>query len=103
MFPFSAEVYTNGLGKPQAPVAQTRHNVRRGNITLCHAKYLTQWRLPFTISKGSSTAIAFGILLNGPGEVWLNSANIEVVGPGVAVTDQVKSRLDQPTNLSFER
>lgn len=50
-----------------------------------------------------ATAIAFGILLNGPGEVWLNSANIEVVGPGVAVTDQMKSRLDQPTNLSFER
>jgi serine/threonine protein kinase len=35
-----------------------------------------------------ATDIYFGILLNGPGSVWLNTVNLEVVGSEVTTTDQ---------------
>ena len=51
-----------------------------------------------------ATAIALGILLDGQGEVWLNSTQFEVVGPEVAVTSSDASKLlDQPLNLNFEQ
>lgn len=49
-----------------------------------------------------ATGIAVGILLNGPGEVWMNSTSFDVVGPDVAVTgsnDAMTS--DRPVNLDF--
>jgi hypothetical protein len=50
-----------------------------------------------------ATGIFFGVLLDGPGAVWLNSAKFEVVGADVPTTGG-KSRklLDEPTNLNFE-
>lgn len=52
-----------------------------------------------------ATGIFFGILLGGPGTVWLNSAKIEVVGTDVPTTGgkMPSPKLpDGPTNLNFE-
>lgn len=43
--------------------------------------------------------IAFGILLNGPGQVWISDIQFAVVGPDIPPTHKFPS--DQPTNLDF--
>ena len=50
-----------------------------------------------------ATGIFFGVLLDGPGAVWLNSAKFEIVGADVPTTGGKggKSRYE-PTNLDFE-
>ena len=48
--------------------------------------------------------ISYGILLDGPGEVLINSANLEVVGLGVPITGKPKTSMpDGPNNLSFDK
>jgi hypothetical protein len=49
-----------------------------------------------------ATGIFFGVLLAGPGTVWLNSAKIEVVGLDVPTTGKSSKLPDGPTNLNFE-
>ena len=50
-----------------------------------------------------ATGIAFGILLNKSGSVWLNSVKFESVGLDVPTTGKAPARLpDGPTNLNFE-
>lgn len=50
-----------------------------------------------------ATGISFGVLLSGPGEVWLNRVKLEVVGPDVPVTSKKAPSLpDEPANLNFE-
>ncbi|MDQ6661566.1 MAG: hypothetical protein M3Z24_11435 [Chloroflexota bacterium] len=46
-----------------------------------------------------STEIAFGILLNGPGQVWINEIQFSEVGNDVPITSA--EFLDKPTNLDF--
>jgi hypothetical protein len=47
-----------------------------------------------------ATDIYFGILLAGPGSVWLNSVNLEVVGSKVTTTDQKGHQLrDKPAEF----
>ena len=50
-----------------------------------------------------ATGIFFGVLLSGPGTVWLNGANFEVVGLNIPTTgvDGVQ-KSDEPMNLNFE-
>ena len=49
-----------------------------------------------------ATGIFFGVLLDGPGAVWLNSAKIEEVGSDVPTTGKVSTqRPDEPRNLDF--
>jgi hypothetical protein len=51
-----------------------------------------------------ATRIAFGILLNGPGAVWLSEARVEVVGSDVSVTGQrprVTDLPEHPVNLEL--
>jgi len=49
-----------------------------------------------------ATRVAFGILLDGPGEVWLNSAKFEIVGLDVPATSPSEKKLpDKPVNLEF--
>ena len=50
-----------------------------------------------------ATGIALGILLDGPGQVWLNSLNIEVVGTDVPVTGRSANLPDGPRNLGFDQ
>jgi hypothetical protein len=51
-----------------------------------------------------SVKIAFGILLNGQGQVWIDDLNLEIVGEDVPTTNlKVKQELlDEPINLNFE-
>ncbi len=49
-----------------------------------------------------ATGIALGILLTGAGEVWMNGARFDVVGPDVAVTGSNNAKTpDKPVNLDF--
>jgi hypothetical protein len=49
-----------------------------------------------------ATGISFGILLSGPGQVWLNSTKFEIVGLDVPATGvREKSLPDKPVNLEF--
>lgn len=50
----------------------------------------------------SAVDIAFGMLLNGPGEIWLNSADIESVSTSVPITSHTPSApSNEPTNIRF--
>ena len=50
----------------------------------------------------NATGIALGILLTGAGEVWMNGARFDVVGPDVAVTGSNNAKTpDKPVNLDF--
>jgi hypothetical protein len=50
-----------------------------------------------------ATGIFFGVLLDGAGTVWLNSAKFDVVGADVPTTGGKGSKLlEEPTNLNFE-
>ena len=48
-----------------------------------------------------STNIAFGILMEGSGQVWLSDIQFAGVAADVPVTDLSKSLPDQPVNLDF--
>ena len=51
-----------------------------------------------------ATGIAFGILLNESGSVWLNNVQFDGVGVDVPTTAKAPARLPEgPTNLNFER
>ena len=47
-----------------------------------------------------STMIAFGVLLNGPGQLWITDVRVEIVGPEVRTTSGRLLR-DHPINLDF--
>ncbi|HWC16256.1 MAG TPA: hypothetical protein VG498_04550 [Terriglobales bacterium] len=50
-----------------------------------------------------ATGISFGVLLAGPGAVWLNSTSFEVVESDVPTTGRDGGTLpDRPTNLNFK-
>jgi hypothetical protein len=50
----------------------------------------------------SAEGIAFGIVLDGPGEVWLNGTAFETVDTSVPVTGMnAAASPDGPRNLSF--
>lgn len=48
-----------------------------------------------------ASGIAFGILLDGPGEVWMNSVQVEVVSSATPTTGAMVR--DAPANLSFDK
>jgi hypothetical protein len=49
-----------------------------------------------------SVHIAFGLLLGGPGQVWVADLQFEVVSSNVPTTDLVTSYPDKPVNLGFD-
>jgi hypothetical protein len=50
-----------------------------------------------------ATGIFFGILLTGPGTVWLNAVKVEEVGSDIRTTGASPTkRGDQPRNLDFK-
>ncbi|MFC4302430.1 helix-turn-helix transcriptional regulator [Cohnella boryungensis] len=51
-----------------------------------------------------SESVAFGVLLNGPGKVWIDSVRFEEVGPDVPSTNMEEPVVlpEHPTNLDFE-
>jgi len=50
-----------------------------------------------------ATGVFFGILLDGPGTVWLNGLKFEEVPTGIPTTDKVKAPAPGPSNLSFDK
>jgi hypothetical protein len=51
-----------------------------------------------------ATGIFFGVLLSGPGAVWLNDAKFEIVGPNVPTTGMGAAQKPyEPVNLDFEK
>lgn len=66
-------------------------------------KGTTDWQ-PYEIVLNvpqDSTNIAFGILLEGSGQVWLSDIQFTEVTTDIPVTDLTKSYPDQPENLDF--
>jgi hypothetical protein len=50
-----------------------------------------------------ATGIFFGVLLNGPGSVWMSDVKVDVVGTDVPTTGKTNAaRPKEPTNLNFE-
>ncbi|GAQ19030.1 transcriptional regulator [Oceanobacillus picturae] len=51
-----------------------------------------------------SEVIAFGVLLNGPGQVWMDKLGFEIVDDSVPVTEQSSTEglSNEPVNLNFE-
>jgi hypothetical protein len=49
-----------------------------------------------------SAHIAFGLLLGGPGQVWMADLQFEVVSSSVPTTDLVTVYPDKPVNLAFD-
>ena len=50
-----------------------------------------------------ATSINLGILLDGPGEIWISSAGFDEVGLGVPVTSKKPTVPAGPQNLSFDK
>ncbi|TCZ78789.1 AraC family transcriptional regulator [Paenibacillus albiflavus] len=52
----------------------------------------------------NSTTISFGTLLNGKGQVWIDSLRFETVSDRIPTTnlEDIENLPDQPVNLSFE-
>ena len=66
-------------------------------------KGVTGWKeyeVVLDVPQGA-TGIFFGILLDGPGSVWLSGVKVEVVGPNVPTTGRASNK--GPTNLGFEK
>jgi hypothetical protein len=53
----------------------------------------------------SAVGIALGVLLDGPGEVWLNGTELQIVKTSIATTGQQRqpNLPDGPRNLNFSR
>jgi hypothetical protein len=51
----------------------------------------------------AAVGIFFGILQDGPGQVWMNSVEFSVVGKEVPTTSAARSTPDGPQNLTLEK
>lgn len=50
----------------------------------------------------NSVHVAFGVLLDGPGQVWVADVQLDSVGKNVPTTNAVEHYPDRPVNLSFD-
>lgn len=60
----------------------------------------TSYAVVLDVAGRESTMIAFGVLLDGPGQLWMADVRLEVVGPEVRTTSGPLLR-DHPINLDF--
>jgi hypothetical protein len=60
----------------------------------------TQYSIVLDVGN-NATAIAFGILMSGPGAVWIDDLALDPVGTDVDVTDVLR-KTKSPRNLDFE-
>ena len=49
----------------------------------------------------TSSSIALGVLLYGPGQIWIDDFEIQIVAPDVPLTEFKVSRTETPVNLDF--
>jgi hypothetical protein len=87
-------------GQNQTPTVQGFDNMQRRPI-----KGTTDWTRADIVLDVPSEAIdlAFGILLAGDGEVWLDDVTFEVVPLSVPVTGTAARVNTSPSNLDFEK
>jgi hypothetical protein len=60
----------------------------------------TPYAVVLDVAGRESTMIAFGVLLDGPGQLWMTDVRIEPVGADVPTTGKPPLR-DHPINLDF--
>ena len=51
----------------------------------------------------SALGVYLGVLLDGPGEVWLNSNELQIVNTSIPTTGRNSAMPDGPRNLNFSR
>lgn len=76
------------------------------NMMNCPIKGTNEWN-HFSVVLDipvKSEMIAFGVLLNGPGQVWMDKLGFEIVDDSVPVTEQSSTEdlSNEPVNLNFE-
>ena len=108
---FSAFVRSNGVqnwaglwmrvdGSGQPPTMLAFDNMQNRPI-----KGDTEWKnyeVVLDVPDGAK-GIFLGMLLNGTGSVWINSASFEIVGTSIPTTFVRPSVPEGPTNLNFEK
>jgi hypothetical protein len=62
----------------------------------------TRHTVVLDVAERESTAIAFGVLLAGSGQLWIANVRVEAVGADVPTTGR-RHLPDQPTNLDFDQ
>jgi hypothetical protein len=64
----------------------------------------TDWQQYYIVLDvpSDSTGIAFGALLEGTGEVWIDDLQLEVVGTDMPTTNSLAVKQEQPLNLDLE-
>lgn len=62
----------------------------------------TEYEVVLDVPAGA-TGIFLGILLDGPGTVWMSNNKFDVVGTNVPSTDILTAKAPGPTNLGFEK
>ncbi len=88
----------DGEGKDNISLSFDNMQTRPIKGTLDWAKYEIVLDVP-----GNSKNITFGILLDGPGQAWIDGFNFEVVTKDVPVTSQMRGKPRQePLSLGFE-
>ncbi len=83
--------------------AQDQHAVSFDNMQDRAVKGTTDWKRYDVVLEvpEKSQKVAFGLLLGGTGQVWMNDLRFETVSKDVPTTE-LESRLPkQPVNLSF--
>jgi hypothetical protein len=87
-------------GAPPAPLAFDNMQNRAIKGTTAWQRYQVVLDVP-----DSATGISFGVLLDGPGEIWLNGSEFEVVTAAVPTTGNggQAGQPSGPQNLSFTR
>jgi hypothetical protein len=86
----------DGLGSPRKTIAFDNMQDRPLKGTTGWQRYDVVLDVP-----DSAVGIALGVLLDGPGELWLNGAYFEVVNTSVPTTGRSLTESDGPRNLDF--
>ncbi len=90
-------VRVDGPGTQSQPLAFDNMQSRPIKGTTAWQRYEVVLDVP-----ASAQGIALGILLDGPGEIWLNGVAFDTVDAAVPVTDiKVAAQPDGPSNLTF--
>jgi hypothetical protein len=91
---------------PQIPNSQMREALAFDNMQDRPIKATSDWtRYEIVLDvPEQAQEIAFGLLLTGQGQVWMDDLKFEVVGKDVATTGQSRGEgvHKEPANLSFE-
>jgi hypothetical protein len=91
----------DGSGSPPKVLAFDNMQTRPVKGTTAWQRYEVVLDVPDV--PDSAVGIALGILLDGPGEVWLNGTEFEIVSSTIPATSNKVAPPDSPRNLNFSR